>query len=106
MRQFASIETIATNTLDVISEDGKFNSGWIGEVEAREETKAAKLKQQRIFVYELYAQPKASQALLDDATIKVENWLSERLRDSFVKVENDAFINGDGSEKALRYLIA
>jgi len=99
MRQLASIETISTNALDVISEDGKFNSGWVGEVDAREETKAAKLKQQRIFVHELYAQPKASQALLDDATIRVENWLSERLRDSFVKMENDAFINGDGVKK-------
>ncbi|KJV80850.1 phage major capsid protein, HK97 family [Rickettsia hoogstraalii str. RCCE3] len=75
MRGLASIETISTNALDIISEDGKFSSGWIGEVEAREETTAAKLKQQRIFVHELYAQPKASQALLDDATIRVENWL-------------------------------
>ena len=32
MRQLASIETISTNALDIISEDGKFNSGWIGEV--------------------------------------------------------------------------
>lgn len=99
MRQLASIETISTNALDIISEDGKFSSGWIGEVEAREETTAAKLKQQRIFVHELYAQPKASQALLDDATIRVENWLGERLRDSFVKMENNAFINGDGIKK-------
>lgn len=99
MRQIASIETISTNALDVISENGKFSSGWVGEVDLREETPAAKLKQQRIFVHELYAQPKASQALLDDATIKVENWLTERLRDNFVRMENDAFINGDGVKK-------
>nr|WP_253308563.1 phage major capsid protein [Rickettsia endosymbiont of Ceutorhynchus assimilis] len=99
MRQIASIETISTNALDVISENGKFTSGWVGDVELREETSSAKLKQQRIFVHELYAQPKASQALLDDATIRVENWLTERLRDSFVKMENDAFINGDGVKK-------
>ncbi|WP_231290017.1 phage major capsid protein [Rickettsia australis] len=98
MRQLASIETISTNTLDIISEDGKFSSGWIGEVEAQEETPAAKLKQQRIFVHEL-AQPKASQALLDDATIRVENLLGARLHDSFVKMENNAFINGDGIKK-------
>ena len=99
MRQLASIETISTNALDIISEDGKFSSGWIGEVEAREETPAAKLKQQRIFVHELYAQSKASQALLEDTTIRVENWFGERLRDSFVKMENNAFINGDGIKK-------
>lgn len=105
MRRLASIETISTNALDIISEDGKFNSGWIGEVEARDETNAAKLKQQRIFVHELYAQPKANQALLYDATIKIETWLSERLRDSFVKGENEAFINGDGVKKTKGYLV-
>jgi HK97 family phage prohead protease len=48
MRQIASIETISTNALDVISENGKFSSGWVGEVDLREETPAAKLKQQRM----------------------------------------------------------
>jgi len=35
MRQIASIETISTRALDIITEDGKFGSGWIGEVETR-----------------------------------------------------------------------
>lgn len=99
MRQLASIETISTNALDIISENGKFACGWVGEVDDRVETKTSKLTQHRIFVHELYAQPKASQALLDDSNIRIENWLTERLRDSFVRTENDAFINGDGVKK-------
>lgn len=104
MRQLASVETISTNALDVIIEDGKFSSGWVGEAEAREESNTPKLQQKRIFVHELYAQPKASQTLIDDASIKIDNWLIERLRDSFVKTENDAFINGDGKKKPLGIL--
>ena len=99
MRQLASLETISTNALDIVIEDGSFASGWVGDVEARDETSSPKLKQRRIFVHELYAQPKASQALLDDSAIRIENWLIERLRDSFVKAENEAFINGDGKKR-------
>lgn len=99
MRQLASVETISTNALDIVIEDGHFASGWVGEIEARDETASSKLKQRRIFVHELYAQPKASQALIDDAAIRIENWLIERLRDSFVKAENEAFINGDGKKR-------
>ncbi len=99
MRQLASIETISSNALDIVIEEGNFASGWVGDLQAREETAASKLKQQRIFVHELYAQPKASQTLIDDSAIRIENWLIERLRDSFVKAENDAFINGDGKKR-------
>ncbi len=99
MRQLASHETISSNALDIVLEEGNFASGWVADTETREETMSSKLKQRRIFVHELYAQPKASQALIDDAAISIENWLIERLRDSFVKAENDAFINGDGKKK-------
>ena len=99
MRKLASIETISTSALDLIIEDGKFNSGWIGEVEQRPVTDTPKLKKKTISVHELYAQPKATQKLIDDAAIDINSWLSERLVDSFIKAENEAFITGDGDKK-------
>lgn len=96
MRQLASVETISTNALDVITEDGQFDCGWVLDGDERAVTTTPKLKQKRIAVHELYAQPKATQRLLDDAAINVEQWLNERLEDSFVKAENKSFINGDG----------
>lgn len=99
IRQIASIETISTNALDVVIEDGNFDSGWIGEVDERDVTNTPKLKKERILVHELYAQPKASQALIDDVAVNIENWLAQRITDSFVKIENEAFINGDGNNK-------
>ena len=99
MRQLASIETISTNALDLVIEDGNFANGWVGDCEDRPETTSPKLKQQRIFVHELYAQPKASQMLIDDTSINIETWLLERLRDSFIKSENEAFIHGDGKKR-------
>ncbi len=99
MRQLASIETISTNSLDIVIEDGKFVSGWIGDSESREVTDTPKLQHHKILTHELYAQPKASQTLIDDSAIQIENWLIERLQDSFVALENEAFINGSGDKK-------
>lgn len=97
MRQIASIETISTRALDIIIEDGKFSSGWIGEDAPRTDTDTPKLKKKTIQAHEIYAQPKATQSIIDDSEINIEGWLAERLIDSFVKLENEAFITGDGS---------
>lgn len=99
MRQLASTEVISSNSLDIVIKDGKFSSSWVGDIDERLETDTAKLRQKRIFVHELYAQPKANQTLINDVAINIDNWLIESLRDSFIKAENDAFINGYGKKK-------
>ena len=50
----------------------------------------------RIPVYELYAQPQATQKLLDDAVINVEEWLINKVSAKFSRAENSAFIVGTG----------
>ena len=99
MRQLASIESISTRALDVIIENGNFTSGWVGEDEERRDTDTSALVKKTIQAHELYAHPKATQSLIDDSEINIENWLVERLVDSFTRMENDAFINGDGNNK-------
>jgi HK97 family phage major capsid protein len=105
MRQIASVEKISTRSLDIIFEDGEFGSGWVAEVANRAETNTPKLKRQTINAHEIYAQPKATQSLIDDSEINVENWLSERIVDSFVKLENEAFVIGDGTNKPKGFLL-
>ncbi|NRB10789.1 MAG: phage major capsid protein [Rickettsiaceae bacterium] len=99
IRRLASIERISSASLDLISQDGDFNSGWIGHEEARPDTNNPNLTKAAIHVHELYAMPKATQRLLDDTEINIENWLVEKLADSFTKAENQAFITGDGNKK-------
>ena len=99
MRQLASVETISTNALDVLIERNRFVSNWVADAEVRNETENAGVTQKRISVHELYAQPKATQRLLDDSAINIENWISERLEDSFARLENTSFISGDGANK-------
>jgi HK97 family phage major capsid protein len=99
MRKLASIDTISTNALDVVIQDGGFESGWVAETSVRDSTNVPKLKQKRIMVHELYAQPKATQKLIDDAAISIESWLVDKLGSSFTRAENKSFISGDGNNQ-------
>ena len=80
-------------------EHNRFVSNWVADAEATNETENAGVTQKRISVHELYAQPKATQRLLDDSAINIENWIAERLEDSFARLENTSFISGGGANK-------
>lgn len=96
MRRLCGVEAISTSSLDVLIEEGNFGYGWVTETDERRETENSKILKKRIPVFEVYAQPKASQQMLDDAEINLEVWLSNKLRERFIEAEDDAFINGDG----------
>jgi HK97 family phage major capsid protein len=98
MRQLASVETISTDSLDVIEDSEALMAGWTSESDSREDTETSKIFKKRILVHELYAQPKATQKLIDDASINIEKWLAEKIIDIFAQKENEAFIKGDGIE--------
>jgi len=99
MRQLASVETISSSALDLITEDGTFTSGWVGDADERPVTDNPVLRKKTIPVHELYAQPKATQKLMDDSALDLNSWLVERLSDAFIKAENQAFITGNGIKK-------
>jgi HK97 family phage major capsid protein/HK97 family phage prohead protease len=99
MRKLCQVDTISTNALDILMEEGDLASAWVAENDARGETNTPRFSQKRILVHELYAQPKATQKLLDDSAININSWLTSRLVDSFVKAENHSFILGDGNNK-------
>lgn len=105
MRQIASVEKISTRSLDIIYEDGDFSAGWVAETAKRDVTDTPKLKRKSIHAHEIYAQPKATQSLIDDSEINIENWLAERVADSFIRLENEAFILGDGTNKPNGFLL-
>jgi HK97 family phage major capsid protein len=99
MRQLAANETISSDSLDILEDMGKAGAGWVAETEARVDTSTPLFNKKKITVHELYAQPKATQKLIDDAHINIENWLVSKLTDIFSTIEDDSFINGDGKFK-------
>ena len=99
MRELASTQTISTDALDIIDDVQKLSSGWVGETDRRFDSKTPRFGKKRISVHEMYAQPKATQKLIDDSSINIEQWLNEKLTDSFAAIEGKAFIHGDGVGK-------
>ena len=99
MRNVATVENISTDALEIPEDINEDDSGWTSERSARTETSTPQIGVRRIPVHELYAMPKATQTLLDDSRIDVESWLSMKIADKMARIENSAFINGDGSGK-------
>jgi HK97 family phage major capsid protein len=99
IRQLASQETISTDTLEIIEDLEEADAGWVTETQSRGETGTPKLKKIVIGVHEIYANPKVTQKLLDDARWNVETWLADKVSKKFARVENTAFMLGDGVNK-------
>jgi HK97 family phage major capsid protein len=53
---------------------------------------------------ELYAMPAATQTLLDDAVVDIEQWVADEVQVAFAEQEGAAFVNGDGVNKPKGFL--
>ena len=97
MRKISSVLEISTDSLELIEDREDITSGWsetgLSGIENSKETVFTK---KIILTHELYAQPKVTQKLVDDPRIDVEEWLSKKLSNIFIRQENSAFINGSG----------
>jgi len=96
MRQVASVTTIGTDRLEGFSDLDEASAGWVGETAPRSATGTPQLGKWEIPVHEIYAFPQVTQKLLDDSMFDIEGWLSEKVSDKFTRVENAAFLTGDG----------
>ncbi|PIQ96538.1 MAG: phage major capsid protein [Nitrospinae bacterium CG11_big_fil_rev_8_21_14_0_20_56_8] len=99
MRKQVTVETISSDALEIPEDLNEAVAGWTSERAARTETDTPQIGLRRIPVHELYAEPRATQTLLDDARIDVESWLAQKISDKISRLENTAFISGDGAGK-------
>ncbi|MDR0677211.1 MAG: phage major capsid protein [Holosporaceae bacterium] len=105
MRLISKIVTISSNAIDFLVDSKTPDAGWASvEKDQRDETNTPELKKIKIPVHEIFAKPKVSQKLLDDAQIDVEEWLITKVSEKIAALENSAFINGDGNDKPLGFL--
>lgn len=74
-------------------------ASWVGETAARPETGTPQLGVFRADLHEIYAMPKATQKLLDVASINPLTWLTDKVGDAFAVKEGTAFHTGDGIAK-------
>lgn len=99
IRQLANVVTISTNELEGIVDNDEAEAGWVGELDVRNDTATPQVGKYRIEAHEMYAQPKVTQKLIDDAAVDIEAWLASKVADKFARVEGAAFMTGDGVGK-------
>lgn len=104
MRSISRVTSISTDALELLQEKGTADVGWVAETDERPETATPELQKIRIPVHQIYAKPRASQKLLDDATVDIETWLAQKIAEKMTLSENAAFITGDGNGKPRGFL--
>lgn len=99
MRRYASVQSISGDALEGLNDNGVISTGWVGETASRTVTATTQLGMWKVPAHEIYANPQATQRMLDDAEINVEAWISGKLAEAFGQAEASAFISGDGVGK-------
>ena len=104
MREIATVKTIANGLYRKPVSTAGVVAGWVAETAARPETDPATLALLDFPAADLYASPAATQALLDDALINLDEWLAAEVEDAFAAQETTAFVTGDGTNKPKGFL--
>lgn len=99
MRGLATVRTISGHSYSKLFNTGGTGSGWAKEGGVRPETATPTLSEMEFPAMELYAMPSATQTLLDDAVVDIEQWLAEEVMTTFGEQEGAAFVTGNGVGK-------
>jgi HK97 family phage major capsid protein len=104
IRAIANVVTVGTAGYRKLVTTGGTPSGWVAETDARVETATPTFREIVPAFGELYANPAASQAMLDDAAFDVEGWLAGEIATEFARAEGQAFVAGNGTSKLKGFL--
>lgn len=104
MREIATVRTVGAGVFRKPVSTAGVAAGWVAETAARPETDPATLALLEFPSADLYANPAATQSLLDDAMIDLDEWLAAEVEDAFAAQETTAFVTGDGVNKPKGFL--
>lgn len=106
IRAVSNVVRTGTSGFRRLISTGGTASGWVSEAGARPETANPQLAEIVPPMGELYANPSATQAMLDDAAFDLEGWLANEIATEFARAEGAAFINGTGTNQPRGFLNA
>jgi HK97 family phage major capsid protein len=104
VRALATVRTISSGTYKKAFSTTGPASGWVAETASRPQTGAPTLAELSFPAMELYAMPAATQTLLDDAIVDIDQWIAEEVESAFAEQEGAAFVTGDGVDKPKGFL--
>jgi HK97 family phage major capsid protein len=104
IRRIANVVKVGSAGYRKLVTTGGTPSGWVAEGAARDETATPTFHEIVPSAGELYANPAASQAMLDDANFDVEAWLANEIASEFARAEGQAFVAGNGTNRPKGFL--
>jgi len=104
IRRIANVVKVGSAGYRKLITTGGAPSGWVAETAARPETATPTFREFVPPSGDLYANPSASQAMLDDAQFDVEAWLAGEISTEFARAEGSAFVNGNGTSRPKGFL--
>ena len=104
IRSIANVVKVGSAGYRKLIASGGTPSGWAGYEADRPETVTPTFTEIVPASGELYANPAASQQMLDDAMFDVEAWLAQEIAAEFGRAEGAAFVNGLGVNQPLGFL--
>jgi HK97 family phage major capsid protein len=97
LRELATVRTIGTDALEIVTQSSEFAAGWVSEAGSRAQTDNASLNKIIIPTHEMYANPYATQKVLDDAAADLESWVATYVGDKLGRLEATSFVSGTGA---------
>lgn len=104
IRSIANVVKVGSAHYRKLVAVGGFASGWVAETAGRPETGTPTFAEIAPPMGEVYANPAATQALLDDAMFDVEAWLAGEIATEFARAEGVAFVSGTGTDQPKGFL--
>ena len=104
IRAIANVVKVGSAGYRKLIATGGTPSGWVAYEAARPETNTPSFTEVVPAAGELYANPAASQQMLDDAMFDVEKWLAHEIATEFARAEGMAFVKGTGTSQPLGFL--
>lgn len=104
MREIATVRTTGANVFKKPISLTNAGTGWVAETGARSQTTSPTLALLEFPTAELYANLAATQTLLDDSFVNLEEWIASEVEEAFAGQERAAFISGDGEDKPRGFL--
>ncbi|HEV2557398.1 MAG TPA: phage major capsid protein [Microvirga sp.] len=104
MRQIARVQQIGGPGFSRLFNNRGMGSGWVGETAVRPETTTPTMGSLTYSIGEIYANPSATQQILDDAEVDLEQFIADNVETEFALQEGIAFVAGNGTNKPAGFL--
>lgn len=104
IRSIASVREISTASFRKAFSMTGPATGWVAETDSRAQTANQQIADMTFPAMELYAMPAATQSLLDDAIVDIEQWTASEVDVVFAEQEGTAFVNGNGTGRPTGFL--